>query len=213
MNNSSESNTGFMNVTNSSKTLPSKAEGIAMCSAFIVTCLLIFVGNSLTVVLFAVNKTLRMKSLFLIISMAFADLMLGTATVPVYIYADVGAYYQLWTRGWTASLNNFFWIANTALSQASLISASVISGERFYAIYWPFKHKTLSMRAYRVVIVVVWTLALLIATVWTALSRFISDKHAVYISSPYILILLSVVCGCNIAIWRKFQQVRVALQQ
>ena len=36
--------------------------------------------------------------------------------------------------------------------QASLISAAVISAERLYSSYWPFNHRTLTMRAYRIII-------------------------------------------------------------
>ena len=186
MNNTSAANTGLENATDSSKTVPSRAEGIAVCSAFILTSLLIFVGNLLTVVLFTLNKGLRKRSLFLVINMAFADLMLGAVTLPIYMY-DKGAYYQLWTGGWTSFLRVFYNFVDTAFSQASLISAAFISVERFYAIYWPFKHKTLSIQAYRIVIVVVWTLALLIATVWTTLYSIISSKHAVIVWNSYTL--------------------------
>ena len=207
MNNTSAANTGFENATDSSKTVPSKAEGIAVCSAFILTSVLIFAGNLLTVVLFTLNEGLRKRSLFLIINMAFADLMLGAVTLPFYMY-DLGAYYQLWTVGWTSFLRVFDIFVTTGCSQASLISAAFISVERFYAIYWPFKHKTLSIQAYRIVIVVVWTLAILIATVWT-----ISFKPALYVWSFYTLILIFTICGCNIGIWRKFQSGRIASQQ
>ena len=204
MNNTSLANTSFEKATDSSTIFLSKAEGITLCSVFILTSVFIFVGNLLTVVLFALNERLRKKSLFLVISMAFADLMLGAVTLPIYIY-HVGARHQLWTGEWTTSLSFLYWFSDAAFSQASRISAAFISGERFCAIYWPFKHRTLSMRAYYIVIFVAWTPALLITTLWTALNGLISKKHAVYIWAPYILILLFIVCGCNIAIWRKFQ--------
>ncbi len=212
MNNTSVASTSLQNATDSAPTAPSTAEGIALCSVFILASVFIVVGSLLTIVLFAANKTLRKKSLFLVINMAFADLMLGTVPLPIYIYS-VGAYYQLWTGGSMMSLYIFFMSVDTVFSQASLISAAFISGERFYAIYWPFKHRTLSKRAYRIVIFVVWTLALLNAAVWTALDRYTSPKHAVYAWIPYILTLLIIVCGCNIGILRKFQHESVASQQ
>ena len=146
--------------------------------------------------------------------MAFADLMVGTVTLPVYIYI-VGAHYQLWTGGWTTFLLFFYTISDTIFSQALLISAAFTSGERFYAIYWPFKHKVLLMRIYHIVIFVAsaWTPAIFIFVAWITSSRFISLRHAVYIWSPYILILLFSVCGCNIGIWRKFQHGSVPSQQ
>ena len=69
------------------------------------------------------------------------------------------------------------------------------------------------MRAYRIVIYVVWTLALLIAAAWTAINRLISFKHGVYAWSPYVVTLLLIVCGCKISIWRKFQSGSIASQQ
>ena len=40
-----------------------RAEGIALCSAFMLEAVLIVSGNLLTIVLFALEKTLRKKSL------------------------------------------------------------------------------------------------------------------------------------------------------
>ena len=212
MNNTSAAITSLENATGSSMIVPSKTEGIALCSAFTLAFVMIVVGNLVTIVLFALNKTLRKKSLFLVINMAFADLMLGTVSLPIYIY-QVGAYFQLWTGGWPMSLSVFFLSADTIFSQASLISAAFISGERFYAVYWPFKNKLQSMRAYSIVIFVAWTLALLFSVLWVVLQYLYSPKHAVYTWTSYTLILIFIISGCNIAIWRKFQQGRIASQQ
>ena len=191
----------------------SKAEGIALCSAFILECVLIVVGNLFVIILFAANKGLRKKSLLLVINMSFADMMLGALTLPIYTYTNGAFIWNLWSGSDSLSLDIFYEIADTTFLLASLTSATFMSGERFYAIYWPFKHKTLSMRAYRIVITVVWTLALLFAAVWTALNNLISSKHAMYVSSSYTLILLFITCGCNISIWRKFQRGSVSSQQ
>ena len=211
-------NTDLRNDSGSSKIVRSKTEGIVLCAALIYVCILIVAGNLLTIVLFAVNKRIHKKSLFLVINMAFADLMLGAVTLPIYIYL-VGGNFHVWTDQpgglWDSeSFSNLHIIVDTAFSQASLISAVFISCERFYAIYWPFKHRTLSSRAYRIVMSTVWILALFISALqWTGLSKLISYKHAFYIWTPYILILTFIVCGCNIGIWRKFQHRSVASRQ
>ena len=46
------------NATGSSRIVPSKAEGIALCTAFVLVFVFIVVGNLLTIVLFAVNRSL-----------------------------------------------------------------------------------------------------------------------------------------------------------
>ena len=89
-------NESLKNTSEFAKRFPSKSEGIALCSVFMLSSVLIIAGSLLALVLFAVNKTLRRKSLFLVMNMAFADLMLGTFSVPFYIYF-VGDAYQLWT--------------------------------------------------------------------------------------------------------------------
>ena len=130
--NSSENSTGL------SRIVPSYAEGIALCTAYILILVFIVVGNLLTIVLFAVNRKLRRKrSLFLVINMAFADLMVGAVILPIYIYA-VGAHYKFWTGGWSTSLIIFYMLVDSFFMLASLNSAAFISVERFSAIYWPF---------------------------------------------------------------------------
>ena len=141
--------------------------------------------------------------------------MLGALTLPLYVYLWVGPVYQLWAKNESA-LYTFFSILDTILSQASLISAVFISIERFYAMYWPLKHRTLSMRAYRIVIIMVWTLAILVSMIFN-LKLFISSEHNIYASDvPWALIALTfiiIVCGCNIGIWRKFQHGSIASRQ
>ena len=212
MNRTAAANTSSKNVTGSSTIVPSKAEGIAFSVAFIFSFLAIVIGNLLTIVLFAVNRRLRKRSLFLVINMAFSDLMIGAASLPIYIYS-VGLHYQLWTGRWPIALGIFSVILNSFLSQASLISAAFISGERFYALYWPFKHRTLSMRAYRIIILTIWALALLITTIFSTSYFLISYKPAVFFWMPYFSILIFIICGCNMGIWRKFRLGNITSQQ
>ena len=202
-----------LNNTSSSSTepdLPSKAERIAWCSAFTLEAVLIVAGNLLTIVLFAVNKKLRKKTLFLIINMAFADLILGAVSLPLRILLAWGCY-QPWTAKPHQSWRIFVVIIDSVSLQASLISAALISVERFYAIYWPLKHRTLSMRAYRTVIFVAWTLAIILTTAFVV--SYHLTKHGIYASMSFSLILLFVVCGCCIGIWRKQRLGRVITSQ
>ena len=137
MNNTPETNTGssWLDAPGSSSVIDySKAEGISWCSAFILTSLLVIVGNMLTIVLFAANKTLRKKSLYLVINMAFADLMLGALSMPAYIFYIGAENFHLWTARMSKPLDDASDIFEAFFMHASLISAAMISGERFFAI-------------------------------------------------------------------------------
>ena len=152
-----------------------------MCSALPLTFILVVVGNLLTIVIFAKNKNVRKKYLFLVVNMAFADLFLGALSLPVYTY-DVGYGFRLWTTFvgnlWTNKpILIYYFIFDTAFSQASLISAVFITCARFYAIRWPFKHRTLSTQAYRIAIFLVWVLAFLISATLTGSGLLFSYKY------------------------------------
>lgn len=99
----------------------------------------------------------------------------------------------------------FLWI-DLIFSQASLISAVFISCERFYAVYWPLKHLTVSTRAYAIVITLIWTLAFLVSAFFKLVRDLLPTKTSVYLMKILISIFLLVLCCCNIGIWWKFQQ-------
>ncbi|CAH3016511.1 unnamed protein product [Porites evermanni] len=136
----------------------SSVQVIAWSCALATEAVVIVVGNLLTIVLFALNKKLRSKkSLYLVLNMAFADLFLGGISLPTYVYS-----LALGQVKFDEQTPTLFTIIFLVFAQASFITATLISCERFYAIYWPLKHRqTLSTRAYRFVILTVWTLSFL----------------------------------------------------
>ena len=116
------------------------AQIIAWSFAFSAQAVAVVVGNMLAIALFAFNKKLRKKkSLYLVMNMAFADLMLGGIFLPSFIFFLVNPENQ---TSYERSI--FPKIILTFFSLASSITAALISAERFYAIYWPLKHRTLS---------------------------------------------------------------------
>ena len=65
----------------------SSVQVIAWSCALATEAVVIFVGNLLTIILFALNKKLRSKkSLYLVLNMAFADLFLGGVCLPMYVH-------------------------------------------------------------------------------------------------------------------------------
>ena len=185
----------------------SNAQTIAWSFAFSAQAVAVVMGNILAIALFAFNKKLRKKkSLYLVMNMAFADLMLGGIFLPSFIFL------LMTPENKTSYERSFFRkIILTFFSLASSITAALISAERFYAIYWPLKHRTLSTRAYKLVILLVWTLAILFSTVYVLL--FWSPMTLYSFLCSYVLFLVLTICGLNIGIWRKFKQKTPSHQQ
>ena len=195
---------------------PSHAEEV-LSNAQVITwsCVLtweaafITLGNLFTIITFTFIKKLRpKKSLYLVINMAFADLLLGSVCLPISIFTIV-TYEQLSQERSPVFLKMII----VVFAQASFISAALISAERFYAIYWPLKHRTLTTRAYRLVILTVWLLAILGSISTFFLLKFLSIVDLYFLLCLYGLFLVVTICGLNIGIWRKFQQKTVPHHQ
>lgn len=183
----------------------SKAEGIALSSLFIMASFFIVAGNFLTIVLFALSKKLRKRSLFLVMNMAVSDLLLGAVCLPIYICVN-GDDLRLGKVTTNHDLFFSYLFVDALFSQVSLISAVLISLERFHAICWPFRHRALSMRAYKIGILFNWTIAFFVASILTLLDWLNLWKVASYVWMSYALTMLSIVCGCNIGIRRRSRE-------
>ena len=86
---------------------------------------------------------------------------------------------------------------------ASYPSAAFLSCERFYALYWPFKHRLLSTKKYRIAIFILWIFTASLSTILTLLLVFSSFESALYVAvllGPAIFI-----CVFYIEIWIKPQ--------
>ena len=180
----------------------SQAQVIAWSCTLTWEAAFITLGNLLTIVIFAFTKKIRVKkSLYLVINMAFADLALGSVCLPISVFIIVTRH-QL-----TIERSAFFLkIIIVVFAQVSYITAALISAERFYAIYWPLKHRTLSARAYRLVILTPWILSILGSIFTVFLLHFVSVVDLFFGLCLYGLSFVLTICGLNIGIWRKFQQ-------
>ncbi|XP_044169324.1 adenosine receptor A2a-like [Acropora millepora] len=183
----------------------SKAEGIALSSVFIMANLFIVTGNFLTIVLFALSKKLCKSSLILVMNMAVSDLLLGAVSLPIYIYGNAD-YFRLGKVKTNQDLFFSYIFLDAIFSQVSLISALSISLERFHAICWPFRHRVLFMRTYKIGILFTWTIAFFVASILTLLVWLNLWKGACYVWMSYALTMLSIFCGCNIGIRRKSRE-------
>ena len=211
MENTSTANISKVNVLDLATVPISRPEGIAWCISLSFLSFFTVVGNLLIIILFAVNKRVRKKSLYFVINMASADLMLGTLGLPLYVKFFISTdYYRISTpkMNWT-----LVYVSRSSYKLSlfvSLMSAALISYERFYAIHFPFKHRTKTTKGYNTVIFIIWTHSL----PWEIGSAFQSfESFARYISTSFGAVFTVIICGCNFAIWRKFKHESVASKQ
>ena len=113
MENTSTANISKVNVLDLATVPISRPEGIAWCISLSFLSIFTVVGNLLIIILFAINKRVRKKSLYFVINMAFADLMLGTLGLPLYVKFFISTdYYRIstpkmnWTLVYVSNNNN-----------------------------------------------------------------------------------------------------------
>ena len=175
------------------------SEQVTWCVALALVALAIIVGNSLTIAVFTRKKLLRLRANYFLITLAVADLLVGTFAVPLYIH-------QLISYWKTNTNEKGTYIAYKAIDIftgfASIFALTVIALERLYAVMCPLRHRVASKWTYYVLIVVVWMLSLLVAVLYF-MNGFEVFKFKVffYFIMFFIFSSLLVICVTYALIW------------
>lgn len=154
--------TTFTNVTNSTNGTgpgpgpqrpPSSFQvDIAASVFFCILAMMIVFGNSLVIGAFRVNRRLRTTTNLLLMSLAIADMLIGTISVPLWVYISV-------TYNYKGPLYNFYKIFDVICGVSSILNLTAISLERCYALLHPIKHRNIRKRSVLGIIFVAWVLA------------------------------------------------------
>ena len=134
----------FPNNTTASQTNSGQRRGEADIVGAIFFCILsvmIVFGNSLVIGAFRVNRRLRTKTNLLLISLAIADLLIGTISLPLWVYINLVPIYQ-------GPLYEFYLKFDIVCGVSSILNLSAISLERCYALLHPIKHRNIRKRKF-----------------------------------------------------------------
>ena len=158
---------------------------------------LIIVGNALSIsILF--KRRLRKRPHFLLISLAFADLLVGIIPVPLYIMSQADIpHFSLTTYV-------FFLCVDMFAGLSSVFTLAAISLERLHAIARPLRHRQLTLRSYAIAIATAWIFSLIVSLSY--LFHVFSVITNLQFFSGIIISLstsLLVTCISYCIIWRK----------
>lgn len=113
--------------------------------------------NLLTIAAFS-QKRLRRPPHYLLISLACADFMVASISVPINICINLGIV-KLTLRSRAA-----FWFCDFLSGLASIFTLTSISLERLFAMGWPLRHRIISPLTYAGFIASPWLLALIVSS-------------------------------------------------
>ena len=140
----------------------SASQCIPWLVVLIIECLAIVILNIITIVVFVKKKRqLQRRSTYLIIHLAIVDLLVGVVSGPLQIELVIGRLCSLWKYRrktiWSHYLSFAFLHLFSFISLTNLIAISL---ERLHAIFCPFRHRFVRKWVYRVIIIVIWLIAI-----------------------------------------------------
>ena len=181
----------------------SSVECIIWLTVFAAESVAIVTVNLLAIILFIKNRSLRSRSMYLVISLTVADMLVGVLSVGyVQFYLLQGCRLIKLNLSWKVgfSLSNFYLF----FPFVSLTNIAVISLERFHATFRPFRHRLIKRWVYVVAIAVVWVFPVIVLVIWRVEILYFFGYH-VYIIESYCLLCLIVTFVSYTSILFKFR--------
>ena len=174
----------------------SSSECIIWLTVFTAEFVAIVTVNLLAIILFMKNRSLRTRSMYLVISLTVADMLVGVLSggfvqfsllrrcrlIKLNLSLEVGF-----------SLSSFYFF----FPFVSLTNIAVISLERFHATFRPFRHRLIKRWVYVVAIAVVWVLSI-ITLVIVGIEYFLMTSHHLLASYCCLCLIVTFVSYTSI---------------
>ena len=155
----------------------SLSECIIWVSLFTAEFVAIVTVNLLSIILFIKNRSLRTRSMHLVISLTVADMLVGALSGGVSrllgILQDCRVV-KFYLAQWENDI--LYLVLLLFFPLVSLTNIAVISLERFHATFRPFRHRLIKRWVYVVAIAVVWVLSIITLVIVGGDRIFSDDK-------------------------------------
>ena len=177
----------------------SSPECITWFAAFLTMSVAIVTVNLLSIIIFIKNRNLRSRSMYSVINLTVADMLVGGISSPNMVFPEMGC--KILNVGLTREGKKIVWFLFYWFLLTSLTNITVISLDQMHATFRPFRPRVIKKWVYGVTISVVWVLAAMISTAITMLSFFGKEwSHHQYFWQSYCLLCLFVICACYASI-------------
>ena len=143
--------------------MSSTSECITLLTGHGIEAVAIVMLNALTIIVYLKERSLRKRSMYLVINQAVADMNVGARCIFEYLFW--GNICDLWAFNLPRHPFDFLIIVLITISPlASLINLGAISLERMHATFRPFKHRLIKKKIFGAAAAIVWITAGAIST-------------------------------------------------
>ena len=137
---------------------------IAFLTVYGIEVVAIVTLNALTIIVYLKERSLRKRSMYLMINQAVADMFFGASLIYDYLLC-AGDICEIWTINLPIHLHFIIVVLWIVSPLASLINLGAISLERMHATFRPFKHRLIKKKIFGAAAAIVWITAEATSTV------------------------------------------------
>ena len=138
----------------------SSSECITWLTVFSIEAVAIVMFNAPTIIVYLKERSLRKRTMYLVINQAVADMFTG-ASICIGMWASTFEHWNLRPRHELIFLILVLWSVSPT---ASLINLGAISLERTHATFRPFKHRLVKKEIFGAAAAIVWITAAAVST-------------------------------------------------
>lgn len=155
---------------------------------------LITAGNTFTILIFS-RRPFRKRCYALLISLAVADLLIGSLAVPVYVAVNIRE----------LKMAKLFQCIDMFTGLFSIFTLAVISLERMCSVVFPFRHRTVSSGVYSYAIASPWVIVFLLVLLVQLISFQIIPLLYLnrFLITFSLVTPLVIICSAYCILWRK----------
>ena len=159
--------------------------------------LLILVANSVALFIFVMIRSHLKRACYLLVTLTIADLLLGVALM-LYLWEGMAVKSR---KHVSSNVGKSAFVIDLLASTASLLSLSLISLERMFAILKPFTHRMLETWHYIASISFVWFLSIINVAVLHYLLSTSAVRYSTIGFSMIAILSILVTVASYLAIW------------
>ncbi|XP_068708288.1 substance-K receptor-like [Montipora foliosa] len=183
----------------------SSSECTAWLTVLNIEAVAIVTMNALTIIIYLKERILRKRSMYLVISLAVADMFVTYGLIESNLL--LGNYCNVWTINilWSFEMSIFSSSLTNFFPAASVANLAAISLERMHATFRPFKHRLIKKKIFGAAVAGVWfTAALSTALLFLPVllgrsdTTFLSQANASYFALLFSCLLIIVVSYTSI---------------
>ena len=164
----------------------SSSECIAWLTVLMTESVAIVTLNILTIIVFIKNRSLRKRSMYLVISLAVADMFVGGYMEGIYFFYS-GVYCNFWqyNLSYFGLWRNVIYAVYRTFMLSSITNLTAISLERLHATFRPFKHRIIKKCFFGGAVALIWITAGLYSITLEVIWKLEDGNLVYYFVVPY----------------------------